>query len=315
MREAIDRGGGVPLVLVPGIQGRWEYVRPAIDALSSRFRVIAFSLAGASPFARPAADRPAPDRPWFRRNAPDDRGRREGLRDDRLDDRGEPEGLPDMPGERALTKDAAGVARVLDDRGIDRAVVCGISFGGLVALRFAAMHPDRTIALVLASTPGPSFRLHPRHRLYARLPWLCGPLFLAESPWRLRAEICRALPRWPDRLRFSAWQLGTIAAAPLSLGQMARRAGSIESADPRADARAVSAPTLIVTGEPGLDRVVPVSGTLEYATLVRDARAVVQPDTGHLGSITRPGAFASLVGRFVDDVRQRSGTRRQGRAS
>ena len=26
-------GSGPPLVLIPGIQGRWEYLRPAIDAL------------------------------------------------------------------------------------------------------------------------------------------------------------------------------------------------------------------------------------------------------------------------------------------
>jgi hypothetical protein len=30
----IDVGHGPPLVLVPGIQGRWEYLRPAIEALA-----------------------------------------------------------------------------------------------------------------------------------------------------------------------------------------------------------------------------------------------------------------------------------------
>ena len=29
----IDRGSGPPLVLIPGLQGRWEYVRPTVDAL------------------------------------------------------------------------------------------------------------------------------------------------------------------------------------------------------------------------------------------------------------------------------------------
>ena len=40
-----DAGDGPPLVLVPGIQGRWEWMRPAVDALAHRFRVITFSLA------------------------------------------------------------------------------------------------------------------------------------------------------------------------------------------------------------------------------------------------------------------------------
>ncbi len=37
-------GQGPPLVLIPGIQGRWEYLRPAIDALSRTFRVLTFPL-------------------------------------------------------------------------------------------------------------------------------------------------------------------------------------------------------------------------------------------------------------------------------
>ena len=42
--QIIDRGSGPPLVLIPGLQGRWEYLRPAVDALSSCFRVLTFSL-------------------------------------------------------------------------------------------------------------------------------------------------------------------------------------------------------------------------------------------------------------------------------
>jgi len=39
-----DVGSGQPVVLIPGIQGRWEWMRPAVDALSRRFRVVTFSL-------------------------------------------------------------------------------------------------------------------------------------------------------------------------------------------------------------------------------------------------------------------------------
>ena len=49
---------------------------------------------------------------------------------------------------------------VLDARGLSSAIVCGVSFGGLIALRFAARHPDRTLALVLVSTPGPGWHLN-----------------------------------------------------------------------------------------------------------------------------------------------------------
>jgi 3-oxoadipate enol-lactonase len=40
----IDRGHGVPLIVIPGIQGRWEWMSPAVDALAQHCRVITFSL-------------------------------------------------------------------------------------------------------------------------------------------------------------------------------------------------------------------------------------------------------------------------------
>jgi pimeloyl-ACP methyl ester carboxylesterase len=43
--KLVDVGSGAPLVIVPGIQGRWEWMKPAVDALAARCRVITFSLA------------------------------------------------------------------------------------------------------------------------------------------------------------------------------------------------------------------------------------------------------------------------------
>ena len=36
----VDVGSGPPVILVPGIQGRWEWMKPAVDALSARCRVV-----------------------------------------------------------------------------------------------------------------------------------------------------------------------------------------------------------------------------------------------------------------------------------
>ena len=41
----VDRGSGPPVVLIPGVQGRWEWMAPGVDALAKRCRVITFSLA------------------------------------------------------------------------------------------------------------------------------------------------------------------------------------------------------------------------------------------------------------------------------
>ena len=242
----------ISLVLIPGIQGRWEYMRPAVEALSAHFDVRTFSL------------------------------------------RGDAASLDDY---------TAQVRDVLDRGGVDRAVVCGVSFGGLVALRFASTDAARTGALVLASTPAPGWTLRPRHRVYAQLPWIFGPLFLLESPWRLRREIRAALPDRRERAAFRRAAMRTVCTARLSVSEMARRALLMSATDVRPDCDRVTAPTLVVTGESALDHVVPADGSSQYARLIRDARAVVLERTGHIGTITRPHAFAAAVRDFVNDHR------------
>ena len=255
----IEHGHGAPLVLIPGIQGRWEYMRPAVDALSRYFRVITFALCG---------ERSSTHR---------------------------------FDASLGLDSYVQQVRSVLDEARLDRAIVCGVSFGGVVALRFAAAHPDRTSALVLASTPAPVWRLRRRHEIYSRMPWLFGPLFLAESPWRLRAELAAALPDAGERWRFRQTVLRTLVGAPLSLTRMATRARLMNGMDLRADCRRIASPTLVLTGENGLDHVVPADESASYSRLIPNARAAVIQRTGHLGCITRPETFAAMVNQFVDE--------------
>jgi pimeloyl-ACP methyl ester carboxylesterase len=194
----VERGRGTPIVVVPGIQGSWEYARPAIDALAESFRVISFSLAPA----------------------------------------------------KSLDVLADQVERVLDARGLDRAAICGISFGGLGALRFAARSPSRVSALMLVSTPGPQMRLKPRHQLYTRFPWVFGPLFVFETPRRVGREMGVAIPDRRKRLLFSWGQICAFARAGVSFSAIAERAKLVGAPEIAGDCACVTAPTLVVTGEP-----------------------------------------------------------------
>ena len=254
----IERGSGEPLVFIPGLHGRWEYMQPAVDALARSHRVITF----------PLCDEPVARTPFHR--------------------------------EEGFDSYTAQVAAVLDAAQLERAAICGISFGGLIALRFAATLPGRASALVLASTPGPRFHLKARHRLYARLPWLFGPLFAAESPSRLKAEVRAALPDEAERRQFMRRQMQTFRRAPLSVSRMAARALLIESYDRAADCAQVACPTLVVHGEPSLDFVVDATETASYGHLIRRARVEMMEGTGHLGSITQPQRFAAIVSGFLD---------------
>lgn len=259
MWDVIERGSGTPVVLVPGIQGRWEYSRRAVESLARYHRVITFTLCD--------------ERSW----------RTRGLA-------------------HPIDVFTGQIGRVLDDRGLTSAAIVGVSFGGLVALRFAATHPDRATALVLVSTPGPQFHLRRRHQVYARLPWVFGPVFLAEMPLRVGREIRAALPDWRARHRFGAHQLRTLATSPIRLSRMAARAQMISSYDRVADCARVTAPTLIVHGEPALDHVTHAAGTRDYAQLIPNARCVQLDRTGHLGCMTRPEAFAALVHEFLTTI-------------
>src|SRR5262245_13556044 len=198
----VDRGTGLPLVLIPGLQGRWEYMRATVDALAPFFRVITFSLDGTD-----------------------------------------------------FDSYAQQVAEAMSHASVERAIVCGVSFGGLIAVRFAARHPGRCAMLVLASTPQPALTLRPRHRFYLRMPWLLGPLFLVETPLRMRHEVRVAIAEPDARRRFSLNALRTLLQAPVSFGKMAARARLVATDAVAADCTRIAAPTLILTGEAHLDYV------------------------------------------------------------
>jgi pimeloyl-ACP methyl ester carboxylesterase len=243
-----DEGSGRPIVVIPGVQGRWEWMMPALRALSARCRVISYSLGAAKTF-------------------------------DEL---------------------AAQMDHVLDERGVRAAAVCGVSFGGLIAAKFAATRPERTTALVVVSTPSPSWAPSAAQARYLESPWRSTPAFLATSPGRMWPEIAGAIDGWPSRLRFCAAHIGRILAAPIVPAEMAWRMRLNPGAGLGADCATVRARTLVITGEPGLDRVVPVESTREFVRLCRNAEYAMMDRAGHIGLVTQPERFARIVGEFVN---------------
>jgi pimeloyl-ACP methyl ester carboxylesterase len=256
----IIKGSGIPIVLIPGIQGRWEWMRPAVDALARHHRVVTFSLCDerSSPF---------PCDPW-----------------------------------RGFENYVAQVETALDRAKVERAVIAGVSYGGLIATEFAARHPDRVLALVLASALHSTWQPDSRQQRYLDAPMLMSPLFVATAPTRMRPEIAAALPRIGARLKFTLQHGARVVTAPTTPARMARRIAWAK-AHQFADPHRVKAPVLLVTGEPGLDRVVPVEVTRRYLDEFDSAQHVVLPHTGHIGLVTRPDAFAGTIERFVNAVR------------
>ncbi len=255
----IDIGKGPPIVLIPGIQGRWEWMAPAVEALAARTRAISYSLCG-------------------------DRG--SGCR---------------LDAARGFENYMAQLDGVFEAAGLRRAALCGVSYGGLIAVHYAARHPERVSALILVSAPGPRWRPDQRVMKYVRAPRLLAPLFMVRSPRAVAREVASALPGRRDRWAWRRRHFTYVLRAPVSPVLMAQRIRFALEVDFTKNWGRITSPTLVVTGEQELDQIVPVETTRDYLECIPGARHVVFSGTGHLGLVTQPARFAEIVCDFVEE--------------
>ena len=258
MKGIVDQGRGTPIVLIPGLQGRWEWMRPTVDALARHHRVVTFSLCD--------------------------------------------EATSEFPCDPAKGFDnyLEQIDAALDRAGLSKAVIVGVSYGGLIAAEFAARRPQRVTGLVLASALHKTWQPDRLQQQYLKAPRMMAPVFLVTAPSRLRPEIAAAISGLPARLRFSVKHTLRAVLSPTTPTRMARRIAWARS-HRFAGAHSVKAPALVVTGEPALDRVLPVAVTRRYLDDIDSARHVVMEHTGHIGSVTRPEEFAGVVQRFLEN--------------
>jgi 3-oxoadipate enol-lactonase len=255
--EVINRWSGQTVLVLPGIQGRWEWHAPAITALARQCRVLSFSYAD--------------------------------------------ETAPGAPARAASCADRyCAQARDVILRTGGPVTLCGISYGGLIAALVAARHPELVRALVLASALPPDWRPSGRVRWYLRAPRLLTPLFLIAS-LRMWTEIRAASPTLWHALTTSFSHTRRVLRHMFRPTRMAQRARDLADAHYEGEVATVRIPTLVVVGDPLLDRVVRVSDTLRYCELLPHARVANLTGTGHIGSVTKPEAFATLVAQFAAD--------------
>jgi pimeloyl-ACP methyl ester carboxylesterase len=253
----IAKGVGYPVALIPGIQGRWEWMSPTVEAMTAGHRVVSWSLNE----LRPEAEADSSFLGWM----------------------------------RALD-------RAFDSVHERRLSLVGVSFGALIAACYAARRPERVTSLVLVSMPAAAWKPNAGDRFCLDYPRLAMPYFAGRAIRRTAPELIRARNSWPERLRLGSRYAGRVFRSPLSPVASARWAREWLGYDMSAEMSRIIAPTLIVTGEPEFDRVVPVQHSLEYLRLIPGSTHVTLPGTGHIGVVTAPARFAEIAGKFIYDA-------------
>jgi 3-oxoadipate enol-lactonase len=170
----------------------------------------------------------------------------------------------------------------LDRAGVDRAVVCGLSMGGYVALELWRQIPERIAGLALANTragadspDGVAGRKALAERLRAE-----GNAFLVSAPPPLlSADADEAL--W-DRVRdlIADQPAESIAAAAL---------GMAERPDSTPDLAGISVPALVITATG--DTLIPAEATAPMAGEIPGGELVTIEGAGHLSNLEAPGSF------------------------
>ncbi len=188
---------------------------------------------------------------------------------------------------------AEAVLRVLDQAGIERAVLCGNSMGGGVALRLAASWPDRVAGLVLVASIGREV-----HEAGARA-WVDG-----ENP---------LIPREADVERFI--ELALERPPPVGkavirhvITKRARRADALhqlfrgivladgDAGVPR-ELGGITVPALVIHGEQ--DRIIDKRTAEELVLALPRGELVVMRGIGHAPQLEAPRHTARLVEGFA----------------
>ena len=182
---------------------------------------------------------------------------------------------------------------VLDALGHDRAHICGLSLGGVVAIAMHALAPERCLCLILADT----FAVHPEGQaIYDRSLAASGDLRgLAEA----RVDVLLAHPAEPAIRREVIETMAAIDPASYRLG-----AAAVWLADQRDHAAAIAVPTLVLCG--AHDVVTPPALSEALAGSIGGAEFCLIHGAGHLANLEKPAEFNAAVDAFLSRAEQKN---------
>jgi 3-oxoadipate enol-lactonase len=195
------------------------------------------------------------------------------------------------PAPKGTTRDdyADAIISAMHELGVDRAHVCGLSLGGVVAIAMHHADRKRCASLILAD----SFAEHPDGRaIYERGVAASNDLrAMAEA----RVDVLLAQPADPAVRGEVVETMARIDPAAYVIG-----AEAVWLADQRDRAADIGVPTLVLCGTE--DRVTPPALSRELAELIPGARYEAIQGAGHISNLEKPDEFNSALDAFLAKV-------------
>ncbi len=190
--------------------------------------------------------------------------------------------------------------RLMDELGIEQAVLVGNSAGGTIATHTALRYPERVKALVLVDAAIYSGGGSPS--------WV-RPLLLTPQARRIGPVLVRNIRDWGYQFGQSAWhdpsrfteEIWANYSKPLQAENWDRALWELTQAsrplnlDQRLEELGV--PVLVVTGDD--DRIVPTEQSIRLASEIPGAELAVLPNCGHVPQEECPADFLTAVENFL----------------
>lgn len=188
---------------------------------------------------------------------------------------------------------------LLDELGVEDAVLVGHSAGGALAILAALDHPERVRALVLISPAVYGGGGNPAVQWLLGTPQLrrVGPL-LVRRIGSSGLDVIRTAWHDPSRIPADTWAGYT---APLSTENWDRALWELTVAGRRGDLETrlaeLTLPVLVITGDD--DRIVPTEQSIRLAGELPNAELLVIPACGHLAHEECPQPTLEAIARFL----------------
>ena len=190
--------------------------------------------------------------------------------------------------------------KLLEALKLNSAVICGHSFGAMIAAKFAIQHPEQTDALILASGFASAPQV-PQDRLVS---WISstGHPFHRSLGTAFKVQMARLLARGSSLgMQDEVAAIRMIARQSAKTSQIAinQRLRIIQKTNLRGELDQILAPTLVIVG--GRDKSFFLSSAQELYESISDASLEVIEGAGHFCFLTRHDQFNTAVDEFLTE--------------